>query len=328
MPGETDVIIESSPDDVTEITQSVNEVKISEDAIVAAEPAPVAAAPASLSAAPPPAPVVAACAEKEVFGDVLDIMDESGMGMDSSDEDEGIEEAAPAAAAPAPVEPENVEDNGTETVPEEPAKDAQHPHGCCQPGQKDENGAESDSEDVDEDEIPSLEGANEILAAGGPPLSEEAKAKQSRGEKKARKIMSKLGLKQITGVCRVTIRKSKNILFVIAKPDVYKNPASDTYIIFGEAKIEDLSQQAQMEAAQKFKPAQVPMPSDLAGASKAAETLAIAEEDEDDEMDAEGVEEKDIELVISQANVTRGKAIKALKNNGCDIVNAIMELTM
>ena len=62
---------------------------------------------------------------------------------------------------------------------------------------------------------------------------------------------------KITGVCRVTIRKSKNILFVIGKPDVYKNPVSDTYIIFGEAKIEDLSQQAQMEAAQKFKPAQV-----------------------------------------------------------------------
>ena len=40
---------------------------------------------------------------------------------------------------------------------------------------------------------------------------------------------------------------------MINKPDVYKNPASDTYIVFGEAKIEDLSQQAQMEAAQKFK---------------------------------------------------------------------------
>ena len=58
---------------------------------------------------------------------------------------------------------------------------------------------------------------------------------------------------QVTGVSRVTIRKSKNILFVINKADVYKNPASDTYIVFGEAKIEDLSQQAQMEAAQKFK---------------------------------------------------------------------------
>ena len=75
----------------------------------------------------------------------------------------------------------------------------------------------------------------------------EDKGKQSRGEKKARKIMGKLGLKQVAGVTRVTIRKSKNILFVINKPDVYKNPASDTYIVFGEAKIEDLSQQAQME---------------------------------------------------------------------------------
>lgn len=37
---------------------------------------------------------------------------------------------------------------------------------------------------------------------------------------------------------------SKNILFVINHPDVYKNPHSDTNIIFGEAKIEDLSQQA------------------------------------------------------------------------------------
>ena len=89
-------------------------------------------------------------------------------------------------------------------------------------------------------------GANPLAAAAG--LNEDmvSKAKQSRGEKKARKIMSKLGLKQVAGVSRVTIRKSKNILFVINKPDVYKNPASDTYIVFGEAKIEDLSQQAQI----------------------------------------------------------------------------------
>jgi len=51
----------------------------------------------------------------------------------------------------------------------------------------------------------------------------------------------------------VTIRKSKNILFVIQKPDVYKSPASDTYIVFGEAKIEDLSQRAQIAAANQFK---------------------------------------------------------------------------
>merc|ERR1719188_2024476 len=149
-----------------------------------------------------------------------------------------------------------------------------------------------------------------------------SKSKQSRGEKKARKIMSKLALKQVTGVSRVTIRKSKNILFVINKPDVYKNPASDTYIVFGEAKIEDLTQQAQMEAAQKFKAAEVPQPTEI-GASGTTGPASIPEE-----VDEAGVEDKDIDLVMSQANVSRSKAVKALKNNANDIVNAIMELTM
>lgn len=69
--------------------------------------------------------------------------------------------------------------------------------------------------------------------------SQEAmsKVKQSRSEKKARKAMLKLGLKSYPGISRVTIRKSKNILFVITKPDVYKSPASDTFIVFGEAKV-------------------------------------------------------------------------------------------
>merc|ERR1712153_195087 len=123
-----------------------------------------------------------------------------------------------------------------------------------------ENDSGTDS-DGDDDSIPELEEtaadtANDaaVTAAAAAGVAEDAssKAKQSRGEKKARKIMSKLGLKQVTGVSRVTIRKSKNILFVINKPDVYKNPASDTYIVFGEAKIEDLTQQAQIDAAKKF----------------------------------------------------------------------------
>merc|ERR1712215_601182 len=204
-----------------------------------------------------------------------------------------------------------------------------------------ENDSGTDSEG-DDDSIPELEetageagGDAAVSAAAAAGLGEDAssKAKQSRGEKKARKIMSKLGLKQVTGVSRVTIRKSKNILFVINKPDVYKNPASDTYIVFGEAKIEDLTQQAQMEAAQKFKAAEVPQPTEMGasgttGAAAPGGQPAIPEDDEDEEVDEEGVEDKDIELVMSQANVSRSKAVKALKNNSNDIVNAIMELTM
>nr|XP_017514856.2 NAC-alpha domain-containing protein 1 isoform X2 [Manis javanica] len=151
--------------------------------------------------------------------------------------------------------------------------------------------------------------------AGGGSEETSSKAKQSRSEKKARKAMSKLGLRQIQGVTRITIQKSKNILFVIAKPDVFKSPASDTYVVFGEAKVEDLSQQVHRAAAEKFK---VP-----------AEPAALVPESAPGpQVDEAGLELRDIELVMAQANVSRAKAVRALRENQSDIVNAIMELTM
>jgi nascent polypeptide-associated complex subunit alpha len=42
----------------------------------------------------------------------------------------------------------------------------------------------------------------------------------------------------------------------------------------------------------------------------------------------EGLEEKDVDLVATQANVSKGKAAAALKASDGDIVSAIMELTM
>ena len=114
-----------------------------------------------------------------------------------------------------------------------------------------------------------------LFGAGG----EDLKGKQSRSEKKARKAMSKLGLKPVAGITRVTMRKSKNIIFVISKPDVYKSPTSDTYIVFGEAKVEDLSQQAQLAAADKFK---INQPSTQQNVmAKKAPTTIIEEEDDE-----------------------------------------------
>ncbi|XP_072250449.1 uncharacterized protein nacad isoform X1 [Leuresthes tenuis] len=150
--------------------------------------------------------------------------------------------------------------------------------------------------------------------------------KQSRSEKKARKAMSKLGLKPVHGVTRITIRKSKSILFVISRPDVFKSPVSDIYIVFGEAKIEDLSQQAHKAAAEKFK---VPVTSSpLAPPVPPSLTIKEESEEEEEEVDEGGLEQRDIELVMAQANVSRAKAVRALKHNKNDIVNAIMELTM
>jgi len=188
----------------------------------------------------------------------------------------------------------------------------------------------SETDSDSDDEVPELEDADDTpahpsdaFAAAGIQEEPVSKAKQSRSEKKARKAMLRLGLKTVTGVTRVTIRKSKNILFVINKPDVYKSPAGDTHIVFGEAKIEDLSQQAQVQAAEKFKE-----PEPVSTISESKSEPAEAEEDDDEEVDSTGIEEKDIELVVQQSNVSRKKAIKALRANDNDIVNAIMELTM
>jgi len=61
----------------------------------------------------------------------------------------------------------------------------------------------SDNTDSDsDDDAPELEetaatGQSQVAAAAGLPEELVSKAKQSRGEKKARKSMSKLGLKQV-----------------------------------------------------------------------------------------------------------------------------------
>lgn len=108
-------------------------------------------------------------------------------------------------------------------------------------------------------------------------------------------------------------------MFVISKPDVYKSPASDTYIIFGEAKIEDLSNNL-ANAAKQFEGASKEDVPELVETG----TEKKADEGPEEAVDETGLEAKDIELVMSQANVSRAKAVKALKNNKGDIVNSIM----
>lgn len=149
-------------------------------------------------------------------------------------------------------------------------------------------------------------------------------SKQSRSEKKSRKAMLKLGMKPVTGVSRVTIKRTKNVLFFISKPDVFKSPNSETYVIFGEAKIEDLSSQLQTQAAQQFR---MPDMGSVMAKPDVSGSNAAAEADEEEEVDETGVEPRDIDLVLTQAGVSRTKAVKALKAHNGDIVSAIMELT-
>merc|ERR1712066_1075426 len=176
-----------------------------------------------------------------------------------------------------------------------------------------EAGSDDDS-DTDED-MPTLEGADGAKA--------QERGKQKRAEKKSRKAVQKLGMGPVPGIVRVTVKKSKNILFVIASPDVHKAPTSDTYIVFGEAKIEDLSAQAQASAAQQFAGDSSDALQSKVGSAEAAKV----EEVEEGDVDESGIEPKDIELVISQVQCSRAKAVQALRNNNNDIVEAIMQLS-
>merc|ERR1719150_3322615 len=125
--------------------------------------------------------------------------------------------------------------------------------------------------------MPNLEAADGSKGEG-------ERSKQNRSEKKSRKAVQKLGMKQVPGIVRVTVKKAKNILFVISKPDVHKAPNSDLYVIFGEAKIEDLSAQAQASAAQQFTDAGSAAAAAAATGSQAAEAKAD-EEIEEGEVD-------------------------------------------
>lgn len=203
----------------------------------------------------------------------------------------------------------------TEQVPE-PEKRPQDDEPIVEDVKDDDKDEEEDDEDDDdEDDDDKEDGAQG--ANGG--------SKQSRSEKKSRKAMLKLGMKPVSGVSRVTIKRTKNVLFFISNPDVFKSPHSETYIIFGEAKIEDLSSQLQTQAAQQFR--MPDMGSVMGRTDTSAAASAAQADEEEEEIDETGVEPRDIDLVMTQAGVSRNKAVKALKTHNGDIVGAIMELT-
>lgn len=160
---------------------------------------------------------------------------------------------------------------------------------------------------------------------------------QSAAERKARKAMQKKGLEQVSGINNVTVMRKGSGAFSFYSPDVYKNASSDTWIVFGEARMENMgnmrnpaaarraAQAAQAAAASKGAP--VAPPAGVTSEATATTDAAPAAEEGGEAVDEAGVEGKDIELVMSQANCSRSMAVKALKSNSNDVVNAIMELT-
>lgn len=100
----------------------------------------------------------------------------------------------------------------------------------------------------------------------------------------------------------------------MTSPEVYKSSVSDCYIVFGELKTEDMSAQAQAAQAQQL--AQAEQQERLlseqfsqlssSGQGNADKKKEEEEEDDSEPIDEEGVDAKDIDLVISQVRVRHG----------------------
>jgi nascent polypeptide-associated complex subunit alpha len=88
---------------------------------------------------------------------------------------------------------------------------------------------------------------------------------------------------------------------------------TSAHVVFGDAKIEDAAEIEKM------------LNQSIGGeAAPAGDEAAPVAEEDDEEVDETGIEANDIEMVMTQANVSRSKAVKALRANNSDIVNAIM----
>ena len=180
------------------------------------------------------------------------------------------------------------------------------------------------------EEIPDINDIPELEAQTGPvDPAQQLQSKmagtpriQNRAEKKARKFLQKLGMKQVPGILRATLKMGgRQGTFIIQTPDVFEKNGS--YIVFGEARQGggpgiDPNQDVQQQAAQAVTAA---MPEPKVVEAGADEGVTV------EELDETGVEAKDIGLVISQAGCSRAQAVKALKENDGDLVNAIMSIT-
>jgi len=146
--------------------------------------------------------------------------------------------------------------------------------------------------------------------------------KANKGEKKFKKAMTKFGMKPVSGINRVTIKKSKAFFLYIDDPEVLKG-ADNTYVVFGEAKIQDFSSLGAEQEAKRFASEQ-PVATEKAAETKTEEVKGA---DEGEELSEEGLKAEDIETLISHTSCTRREAVKALRETNGDSVAAIIALT-
>ena len=151
-------------------------------------------------------------------------------------------------------------------------------------------------------------------------------AKASRGERKFKKAMMKMGLKPLEGFTRATIKTSKGMLLYIENPFVMTTGVGEhNYLIFGEAKIFDFKSALGKEKMEKFKEGRQPEGESSLPETVKEEENEVEEEvaEEEAEIDESQFNEEDIKSIMDYSKCERKAAVKALSKAGGDVIDAI-----
>ncbi|KAK5584313.1 hypothetical protein RB653_005921 [Dictyostelium firmibasis] len=151
--------------------------------------------------------------------------------------------------------------------------------------------------------------------------------KVTKGEKKTREAMKKLGLSPVNDIFRVTIKQKEGVLVVVAEPEVYASPSGETYVVFGDHTFDDIASRLQRAAPKAnvddIVKAAMPAPTAVKETEESEEIVAQAV----DNFDYQGVSPKDVEVVMKETKASREKVVETLKKNNNDLVSAVLDLT-
>merc|ERR1711990_707796 len=179
-------------------------------------------------------------------------------------------------------------------------------------------------EEIDDKNVAGEEDKDEEM----PDLENQDGPKLNRGEKKCRKALMKLGMKQFPGITRVTLRKRDGYIFVINEPEVLRAAdGGNSFVCFGEIKIDDPNQRLQQAEAKRFAEAQAEQAKNLGGDKAASKEEPKTKAVDEAPADEEGVTTDHINMVMEHTGCTRNEAIGALKESNNDMINAVMKLT-
>ena len=167
--------------------------------------------------------------------------------------------------------------------------------------------------------------------------TEEGGKKLTRSEKKCKKAFLKIGMKPLSGITRVTLKRRDKIVFYVDTPEILKSGTSEnSYVILGELKMLD---QGAGPGGVSFKPGEGegvpstldPHPTPEKPKEQSSEPEPAKEKDVvvkgSEEVDLEGLNPDDIEMVMQHASCTKAQAARALREANGDLVTAVMKVS-